>query len=111
MLRIQWTAMRTNMSIKEEIGITSSLNNMATKQKLSFFGHVMRNDGLKKSVMMDIGEGKRGRGRPRTRWLDEIKECTDLSLQELKEATRDRNDSYNNKNNITFTVRFPLING
>ena len=90
MLRIPWTAKRTNISITEEIGITSSLRDMFTRQKLKYFGHVMRSEGLEKSVMMGMGDGARGRGRPRTRWLDEIKECTGLSLQELKEAAQDR---------------------
>jgi hypothetical protein len=90
MLRIPWTAKRTNASIKEEIGAPLPLMNVIIKQKLSYFGHVMRSDGLEKSIMTGMGEGARGRGRPRTRWLDEVQKSTGLSLQELKEATRDR---------------------
>jgi hypothetical protein len=51
---------------------------------------VMRGDGLEKAVMIGMGGGKRGRRRPRMRWLDEIKQLTGLSLQELKEKVRDR---------------------
>jgi exonuclease III len=90
MLRISWTAKRTNKSITDEIDPGSSLENIIARQKLTYFGHVMRSNGLEKDIMTGMGEGKRERGRPRTRWLDEIKERTGLSLQELKEAVRDR---------------------
>ena len=74
----------------EEIRRTSSLRDMFTREKLKYFGHVMRSDRLEKSVMMGMGDGARGRGRSKTRWLDEIKECTGLSLQELQDAAQDR---------------------
>ena len=50
----------------------------------------MRADGLEKTIMMGMGEGKRNRGRPRRRWLDEVVQTTGMSLQQLKEAVRDR---------------------
>jgi hypothetical protein len=90
LLRIPWTAKRTNASIRKQLDINSLLSDYIAKQKLKYFGHVMRGDGLEKAVMIGMGGGKRGRGRPRMRWLDEIKQLTGLSLQELKEKVRDR---------------------
>jgi ribosomal protein L7/L12 len=90
LLRIAWTAKRTNASIREQLGISTMMSEQIAERKLKYFGHVMRGDGLEKAVMMGMGGGKRERGRPKIRWLDEIKELTGLSLQELKEAVRDR---------------------
>src|SRR5437868_1494026 len=85
LLRLPWTAKRTNHSILDEIKPKKSLEAMVVKQKLTYFGHVMRTmKPLEKSIM--IGEGKI-RGRPRTRWIDGIKGTTGLSLQMLKEVT------------------------
>ena len=64
--------------------------NQALKQKLSYFGHVIRADGLEKSLMLGMGEGKRSRGRPRMRWIGEILERTGLGLREATHAARDR---------------------
>jgi len=50
----------------------------------------MRGNGLEKSIIMGMGDGSRGRGRPRTRWIDEVREMTGLSLYKLREETRDR---------------------
>jgi len=58
--------------------------------KLTFFGHVMRSTSLEKDIMLGIGNGKRKKGRPRIRWVDEVKEALGLSLQALKEAVWDR---------------------
>ena len=91
MLRIPWTARRTNKSIADEVNANMSLQGKIIKQKLSFFGHVMRANGLEKSIMLGMGEGKRGRGRPRTRWLDEIQSTTGLNLHQLSVAVEDRN--------------------
>ena len=60
------------------------------KQKLTYFGHVVRAEGLESSVMLGMGEGKRERGRPRTRWLDAVKSTTGLTLLELVAKVRDR---------------------
>ena len=68
----------------------STLEDRIAKHKLSYFGHVMRSNGLEKSVVLGMGEGKRGRGRPRIRWMDEIKECTGLTLKDLTSAVSDR---------------------
>jgi len=56
----------------EEVGFDISLQTRVTKLKLSYFGHVLRGEGLEKSIMLRMGNGCRGRGRPRKRWLDEI---------------------------------------
>jgi len=63
---------------------------MILKQKLTYFGYVMRGNGLEKSIMLWMRGGARGRGRPRRQWLDEIVETTGLSIWEAQEATRDR---------------------
>ena len=91
MLRIPWTAKRTNKSVADEVNTNLSLQGRIIKQKLSYFGHVMRANGLEKSIMLGMGEGQRGRGRPRTRWLDEIQSTTGLNLHQLSEAVQDRN--------------------
>jgi hypothetical protein len=95
MLRVPWTAKRTNVSVLQEIGQMRgklTLQEKATRQKLMYFGHVMRTNGLEKEMMLGCGEGKRGRGRPRMRWMDEIHERTAMSLAELREAVRDRGE-------------------
>jgi len=66
-----------------------SLQTRITKLKLSFFGHVLRGEGLEKSIMLGVGNGCRGRGRPRKRWLGEIREIACLNLQKLVTATGD----------------------
>ena len=94
-LRISWTEKRTNVSVLQQIGQMRgklTLQEKATRQKLMYFGHVMRTSGLEKEMMLGCGEGKRGRGRPRMRWMDEIHERTAMSLGELREAVRDRGE-------------------
>ena len=59
------------------------------KQKLSYFGHIVRSTGLEKAIMLGMGKGQRKRGRPRRRWLDDVQDITGLSLQEAKEVVRD----------------------
>jgi hypothetical protein len=90
MLRVPWTAKRTNESIRRELGIENNLTDRLCKQKLTYFGHVMRGNGLEKTIVMGMGEGARGRGRPRTRWMDEIRSLMGMTIQELKEAVWDR---------------------
>ena len=58
------------------------------RQKLRYFGHIMRSDGLEKAIMLGMGEGKRKKGRPRMRWLDEVQELTGLGLGQLKKEVR-----------------------
>jgi len=90
MLRIPWTVKRTNVSVREEIGGGTGLHQKVLQQKLSFFGHVVRSEGLERDVMLGMGEGRRGAGRPRRRWIDELREQTRLNTQQLHDAARDR---------------------
>jgi hypothetical protein len=90
MLRISWTEKRTNESVLEEIGEELTLQCRASEQKLSYFGHVVRACGLEKDVMLGCGAGRRKRGRPRMRWLDEIEELTAMNIAQLKEAALNR---------------------
>ena len=93
LLRVPWTENRTNVYILQKIGQlrgNKSLRRRAARQKMRFFGHVMRADGLEKEMMLAHGEGKRKRGRPRRRWMEEIHKTTRMKLEKLKEATRDR---------------------
>jgi len=80
----------SNKEIRSQIGLHVSLDAMILKQKLTYFGHVMRGKGLKNSIMLGMVGGARGRGRPRRRWLDEVVETTGLNIWEVQEATRDR---------------------
>ncbi|GFR60332.1 endonuclease-reverse transcriptase [Elysia marginata] len=91
LLRIPWTAKRTNVSILEEIKPAQSLESLIVKQKLSYFGHVMRKQSsLKKSIMLWMGEGERRQGRPCMRWKDDIKTVTGLTFSELVRAVENR---------------------
>jgi len=77
-------------SIMAEIKEEMSLVYKVLKLKLLYFGRGVRSDGLEKTFMFGMGNGKRGRGRPRRRWMDEVVETTGLPLQQLKKAARDR---------------------
>jgi hypothetical protein len=91
LLRIPWTARRTNRSILDEIMPGNSLEALIVKQRLTYFGHVIRADSsMEKMIMTSKMEGRRGRGRPRMRWLDGVKEATGKSLRELISLARDR---------------------
>ena len=92
MLRIPWTARRTNKSVFEETKATNPSEALITKQQRSHFGHIMRRENsLEKSMTLEMGGGSRKRGRPRARWLDDIKAVTNCTLTELCGSAIDQN--------------------
>ena len=91
LLRVPWTARRSNQSILREINFEYSLEGLMLKLKLQHFGHLIQTaDSLEKSLMLGKFEGRKRRGYQRVRWLDGITDTMDMILGKLQEMVRDR---------------------
>ena len=91
LLRVPWTARRTNQSILKEINPKYSLEGQMLKMKLQYFGHLLqRTYSLEKTLMLGKMKGKRRREQHRMRWLDSITDSIDMNLSKLRDIVKDR---------------------
>ena len=101
LLRVPWTARRSNQSILKEISSGCSLEGLMLKLKLQSFGHLMWTDSFEKTLMLGKIEGGRRRGQQRMRWLDGITDSMDMNLSKLQELVTDRESDTTERPNWT----------